>query len=199
METKMIKANPTREFFVNMLVRDILLKQAIIELIDNSIDGARTIKKDNDFTGLKIAVDFDGDSFCIRDNCGGIPLDTTKTGIDESSLVYLQAKEKMIDIFKIVKGFIDEIRKNTKENDDGVAETVANMPSIELTTKNIEKVLPENRKLSIKDVKVKTVPNVVIRYKKPKEDVELLKRSLGVTSNNEVGELTFDYYKDAEC
>lgn len=40
METKMIKANPTREFFVNMLVRDILLKQAIIELIDNSIDGA---------------------------------------------------------------------------------------------------------------------------------------------------------------
>lgn len=47
METKMIKANPTREFFVNMLVRDILLKQAIIELIDNSIDGARTIKKDN--------------------------------------------------------------------------------------------------------------------------------------------------------
>ena len=38
-----------------------------------------------------------------------------------------------------------------------------------------------------------------IRYKKPKEDVELLKRSLGVTSNNEVGELTFDYYKDAEC
>ena len=34
---------------------------------------------------------------------------------------------------------------------------------------------------------------------KSKEDVELLKRSLGVTSNNEVGELTFDYYKDAEC
>lgn len=79
METKMIKANPTREFFVNMLVRDILLKQAIIELIDNSIDGARTIKKDNDFTGLKIAVDFDGDSFCIRDNCGGIPLDGLRT------------------------------------------------------------------------------------------------------------------------
>lgn len=44
-----------------------------------------------------------------------------------------------------------------------LAETVANMPSIELTTKNIEKVLPENRKLSIKDVKVKTVPNVVIQ------------------------------------
>ena len=25
-----------------------------------------------------IAVDFDGDSFCIRDNCGGIPLDVAQ-------------------------------------------------------------------------------------------------------------------------
>lgn len=40
-----VKASPTKEFFVNMLVRDLMLKQAIIELIDNSIDGARNIKK----------------------------------------------------------------------------------------------------------------------------------------------------------
>lgn len=442
MDAKMIKANPTREFFVNMLVRDILLKQAIIELIDNSIDGARTIKKDNDFNGLKIMVKFDETSFSIQDNCGGIPLsiaeeyafrfgrpkekianenettgifgigmkralfkignyfeirsittknsfevkldvekweseqsndwdfpftsyaenlensiektgtiitvtnlrkeiaadfksrdfekeliehvqrrvgldidngivievngkrlvgnhvklvngeniqpvketymhdnvkvkivagiaekngkenyepenagwyiycngrlvvaadktslttwkdienknsgvvftntyasfqgivsftsnkpeelpwNTTKTGIDESSVVYLQAKEKMIDIFRIVKGFIDEIRKNTKENDDAVAETIASMPTIELTTVNMEKNIPENRKLSINDVKIKTIPNVIIRYKKPKADVELLKQSLGVSTNSEVGELTFEYYKDAEC
>ena len=66
METKMIKANPTREFFVNMLVRDILLKQAIIELIDNSIDGARTIKKNNDFDGLEIIVNFDENSFYFK-------------------------------------------------------------------------------------------------------------------------------------
>lgn len=43
METKMIKANPTREFFVNMLVRDILLKQAIIELIDKRTGWCWTI------------------------------------------------------------------------------------------------------------------------------------------------------------
>ena len=73
MESKMIKANPTREFFVNMLVRDILLKQAIIELIDNSIDGARTINKNSNFEGLKIIVNFDENSFCVQDNCGGIP------------------------------------------------------------------------------------------------------------------------------
>lgn len=128
-----------------------------------------------------------------------LPWNTTKTGIDESSLVYLQAKEKMIDIFKIVKGFIDDVRKNTEKNDDGVAQTIANMPTIELTTPNMEEKIPENRKLSIKDVKVKTTPNVLIKYRKPKTDVELLKKVLGVSTNSEVGELTFEYYKDAEC
>lgn len=35
-----VNASPTKEFFVEMLIRDILLKEAIIELIDNSIDGS---------------------------------------------------------------------------------------------------------------------------------------------------------------
>ena len=89
----------------------------------------------------------------------------------------------MIDIFKIVKGFIDDVRKNTEKNDDGVAQTIANMPTIELTTPNMEEKIPEN----------------LIKYRKPKTDVELLKKVLGVSTNSEVGELTFEYYKDAEC
>lgn len=72
---KVVKASPTKEFFVNMLVRDILLKQAIIELIDNSIDGARNIRKNNQYLGLYIRVGFDKNKFTIEDNCGGIPLD----------------------------------------------------------------------------------------------------------------------------
>lgn len=72
---RIVKANPTKEFFVNMLVRDILLKQAIIELIDNSIDGARSIRENNEYKGLEITVKFDSERFEIRDNCGGIPVD----------------------------------------------------------------------------------------------------------------------------
>lgn len=70
-----VKASPTKEFFVNMLVRDILLKQAIIELIDNSIDGARGTRKNNQYLGLKISIEFNNNKFVIEDNCGGIPLD----------------------------------------------------------------------------------------------------------------------------
>lgn len=436
---KMVRANPTREFFVNMIIRDILLKQAIIELIDNSIDGARTLRADNNFEGLFVSVKFDENCFEIKDNCGGIPLDTalnrafcfgrakedydtettgifgigmkralfklgtvfeiesktvndsfhvkldveewkkdksdtwdfkldeytenvsydlenvgtqirvtdlryeiasefrtlefqkeliqhverrvgldidhgikisinniplkgnyiklvnsddvkpikesyetngvkvniiagiaeraegryepensgwyiycngrlivaadktslttwkdmenkssgivfnntyasfqgtvffnskypdrlpwntTKTGIDESSLIYLEARERMIEVFKNVKNFIDAVRKRTKDEDDGVAETVASMPVIELTERNTEEVISNNRSLSIENVKIKVKPHVIVRYKKPKDEVELLKRCLGVSTNTEVGEKTFEYYKDAEC
>lgn len=435
-----VKASPTKEFFVNMLVRDILLKQAIIELIDNSIDGARSIRKNNQYSGLKICVKFGKSKFVIEDNCGGIPLDvaanyafrfgrpktaessntettgifgigmkralfkignnfsihsttkttefqlnldvkewlkkddsdwdfsfssyeenmnnseedtgtkievtdlnseiaaelnseefekeviehiqrrvgldiaygiaivvndktlvgnnisliddeeikpikeeyqdgeisvkilsgiapregktyppekagwyiycngrlvvaadktslttwkdmenkssgivfhnnyagfrgivyfsskqpeklpwnTTKTGLDETSLVYLRAREKMLEIFKIVRNILDDIRKNTEDKDDGIEETIAKMHGTEMTIENVNKV-KENRVVNIKNVSVITVPNVTINYKKPKEEAEKLKRVLGVKSYREVGEKTFEYYKDAEC
>ena len=442
MSSEMVNANPTKEFFVNMLVRDILLKQAIIELIDNSIDGAKGKKKCGDFQGLEICVHFDKRQFSIRDNCGGIPLDvakdyafrfgrpkskevvetettgifgigmkralfkmgkyfevksatkssyfeikldvekwmeddgnnwdfpfekyqnyinndvqqigteiivsklydeisgefdalafekeliehverrvgldidngiqirinnqllignhiklvntdevkpvkeeyeynnvkvkilagvapkeekdkyapenagwyvycngrliiaadktslttwkdmenknsgvvftnsyasfrgsvffnsnfperlpwnTTKTGINESSLVYLNAKEKMTEVFKIVKGFIDEVKKNTINNDDGIEETVSQMPAIDLTSRNSNVAVQKNRELSISKIKVTTTPNVTISYKKPRKDVELVKSIIKASSNKEVGEMTFEYFKDAEC
>ena len=437
---KVVKASPTKEFFVNMLVRDILLKQAIIELIDNSIDGARCIRDNNQYAGLQIKVQFDNNKFEIEDNCGGIPLDiaanyafrfgrpkttkrtdtettgifgigmkralfkignkfsihsvtkttefrleldvkewlerddsewdftfssyeenmnnsddrigtrievtdlnfeiaaelnsiefeneviehiqrrvgldiaygieicvndntlvgnnislidndeinpikeeyedgeikvkilsgiapregkfyppekagwyiycngrlvvaadktslttwkdmenkssgvvfhnnyagfrgivyfsskhpeklpwnTTKTGLDETSLVYLRAREKMLEIFKIVKNMLDDIRKNTENNDDGIEETIAKMQGTEMTLENISKV-KQNREVSIKTVAVTTVPNVTINYKKPKKEVEELKRLLEVKTYREVGEKTFEYYRDAEC
>ncbi len=436
---RVVKANPTKEFFVNMLVRDILLKQAIIELIDNSIDGARSIRENNEYKGLEIVVKFNGERFEIEDNCGGIPVDvaanyafrfgrpksvqssntettgifgigmkralfkigknfaihsttrtsefdleldvenwlskedwdfefasykeninnegvktgtkivvtnlnediagelcsqefeteliehvqrrvgldiaygiaitvnektlignnislinneegikvvkedydddgvnvqilggiapregknyppekagwyiycngrlvvaadksslttwkdmenkssgvvfhnnyagfrgivyfsskqpeklpwnTTKTGLDETSRVYLRAREKMLEIFKIVKGIIDEIKKNTEEKDDGVEESVAKMQGMEMTVSEIKKVV-KNREMAIKSIKITTEPNVTINYKKPKKDADELKGVLGVKSYKEVGEKTFEYYKDAEC
>lgn len=437
---KVVNASPTKEFFVNMLVRDILLKQAIIELIDNSIDGARRFRKNNEFSGLKIEIEFDSTKFFIQDNCGGIPLDvaterafrfgrpqnigkenaettgifgigmkralfkigkkisihsetidtafqldldvdewlrkddrdwdfeltsyqenvinpieavgtrieitnlnleiatelsnsefkkeviehiqrrvgqdivngmsikingdslvgdnvllidneelkpikeeykddgitvrilsgiaprdgknyppekagwyiycngrlivaadktslttwkdmenkssgvvfhnnyagfrgivyfnsvmpeklpwnTTKTGLDTTSLVYLRAREKMLEIFKIVKNILDDIRENSKTNDDGIEETIAAMRGTEMTLENINKV-KQNRSIDIHKVLVATKPQVSISYKKPKEEVETIKKFLGVKSYKEVGEKTFEYFKDAEC
>lgn len=68
-----VKVGPTKDFFVSMITRDIQLSDAIVELIDNSIDGIKRQKVDN-YTGFFINVKLDKDSFEIEDNCGGIDL-----------------------------------------------------------------------------------------------------------------------------
>lgn len=127
-----------------------------------------------------------------------LPWNTTKTGIDETSLVYLRAREKMLEIFKIVKNILDDIRKNTDEKDDGIEETIAQMSGTEMTAENADRI-KKNRTVNIEKVTVSVIPKVTINYKKTKEEAEELKKVLGVKSYREVGEKTFEYYKDAEC
>lgn len=43
MVTNIIEGNPTKKFFIEMITRDISIEDAIIDLLDNSIDGANRI------------------------------------------------------------------------------------------------------------------------------------------------------------
>lgn len=67
-------ADPTKEFFVEMLTRDVRLAPALQDLVDNSIDGALRAGQ-GDLEGYWVDLKMDGDSFVIEDNCGGIPFD----------------------------------------------------------------------------------------------------------------------------
>lgn len=73
-----IDANPTKEFFIEMLTRDIRLDRAIIDLVDNCIDGAKSIKPDEDYNGLDINISLSPNTFEIRDNCGGFSLEIAR-------------------------------------------------------------------------------------------------------------------------
>lgn len=75
---KIINANPTKEFFISMLTRDIDIKAAILELIDNSIDGAKRMRTDGNYAGLKISITIKENEFRIEDNCGGISIEIAK-------------------------------------------------------------------------------------------------------------------------
>lgn len=77
-ENVKIDASPTKDFFISILVRDIKLSDAIADLVDNCVDGARRLRPENDLTGLNIDVNFDRDHFSITDNCGGIPVDIAR-------------------------------------------------------------------------------------------------------------------------
>ena len=65
-----------------MLTRDIDLEDAILDLLDNCLDGvARSQKKDPDdidYNGYWVKIEFDKSSFVIHDNCGGIPSDSAE-------------------------------------------------------------------------------------------------------------------------
>ena len=80
---KPIKASPTKSFFVKMITRDISLEDCILDLIDNSIDGAwrsegnlpTGLAEDVNLSKYRISIGLDENKFTISDNCGGMSLD----------------------------------------------------------------------------------------------------------------------------
>lgn len=75
--TNVIEGNPTKKFFIEMITRDISIEDAIIDLLDNSIDGANRRNPDN-YDGLYINIIINESEFIIIDNCGGFSLETAQ-------------------------------------------------------------------------------------------------------------------------
>ena len=78
-ERRIIDASPTKDFFIYMLVKDIELTRAIVDLVDNCVDGALRIRSNRDYGGLVVRVEATPKQFRIVDNCGGIPVDIART------------------------------------------------------------------------------------------------------------------------
>jgi hypothetical protein len=76
-------ASPTKDFFVRMLTRDIELQDALLDLLDNCIDGiVRTgnVRQDlsKPYDGFRALITISTEYFKIEDNCGGIPIEVAK-------------------------------------------------------------------------------------------------------------------------
>jgi hypothetical protein len=72
-----VHADPTKDFFVTMITKDVPLIVCVLDLLDNSIDGARRTINDQrraDFRGFEVRIRFSEKEFQIADNCGGILL-----------------------------------------------------------------------------------------------------------------------------
>lgn len=70
-----VNANPVKEFFINILTRDVKIIDTIPEFVDNSIDGASRIRDDEEYSGLYVNIELSEDRAVLTDNCGGIPRD----------------------------------------------------------------------------------------------------------------------------
>ena len=90
-----VDASPAKRFFVEMLIRDISLEDAILDLVDNAIDSLIR-HADIDLTRLVSPLNHDSltsgknhfvtikvqdDTFSIADNCGGIDIDYARSDV----------------------------------------------------------------------------------------------------------------------
>lgn len=73
-----VEASPTKSFFAKMLTRDIELRDAILDLLDNCLDGIVRTKTPRlgdktPYAGFHAEITATPQKFVIEDNCGGIP------------------------------------------------------------------------------------------------------------------------------
>lgn len=70
-----IDATPTKELFLDTLIKDVNISDAILDLVDNAIDGyIRSNFEDRRTIKLEISKD----NFIIHDTCGGIDVEAAK-------------------------------------------------------------------------------------------------------------------------
>ena len=78
-KSTIVDTKPTKRFFVEMLTRDIAVEDAILDLLDNCVDGILRGKSPEElelarpYEGYWANITLSGDRFEIEDNCGGIP------------------------------------------------------------------------------------------------------------------------------
>ncbi|WP_194289058.1 MULTISPECIES: ATP-binding protein [unclassified Nocardioides] len=73
-----VEAKAEKRFFIEMLIKDIELLPAIVDLADNSIDAARRLHPDGNLAGQWVNVNVSPTEFRIQDNSGGIDIDVAR-------------------------------------------------------------------------------------------------------------------------
>ena len=72
MNNLLVNSSPSKEFFLNMITKDVTVESSILDLIDNSIDAYKR-EKDKIKQGIiEISYSIADDYFSINDNCGGM-------------------------------------------------------------------------------------------------------------------------------
>lgn len=75
---KKARGFPTKRLFLDALVSDLDVIQAIEDLVDNSVDAATRTQRKGSFDGFSVKIQFSPDHFEIEDNCGGMSVETAE-------------------------------------------------------------------------------------------------------------------------
>lgn len=136
---------------------------------------------------------FKGFAFFDSDDPTRLPWNTAKNGITISSRVYVEALNEMQTMTQQYTTFMSKVYPTDRE------ETIGKDILGALQTKSVLDIQEDQ---TFKAPKIPDVPKMTtISYRKPYKEVEKLKKCLGnkYMSNRELGEHTFNYYKEMEC
>lgn len=103
-DQNLIDGSPTKTFFVRTLTRDIELKDALLDLLDNCVDGLmRSVPKAKlagakPYAGHWAHITFDREKFVIEDNCGGIDTHLARTSAFRMGRIEISASKKELKL-----------------------------------------------------------------------------------------------------
>jgi len=142
---------------------------------------------------------FRGYVFFDSDNAGLLPWNTTKTGVDMDSPVYRATRQEMITVMRPVIDFLNMLSREVEAHEDDT-------PLQDAITESQPASLRDLRPVTVFSAPQQTVAHrprartdPVISYRRPVEQVKIAQKHLGVHTQREVGERTFDYYFQLEC
>ncbi len=78
MANETVDASPTKRFFIAVLIKDISFLDAIVELVDNSVDSARAESGTADISHKTVDIEYDDKQLSVKDNAGGISIRDAK-------------------------------------------------------------------------------------------------------------------------
>lgn len=120
MNNLLVDSSPSKEFFINMITKDVTVESCILDLIDNSIDSHKKKKRDQT-SEIDIRFSMEKDFFSINDNCGGMTKEIAKNKafrfgnrenrVDGTLGMYGIGMKR--SIFKIGKNFLVESKTDT--------------------------------------------------------------------------------------
>lgn len=137
---------------------------------------------------------FKGFAFFDSDDPRDLPWNTPKNGMDVNSPIFTKALNEMQNLTQQYTSFMSKAYPTEKE------ETIGKEILGKLETKSIFEFDKQDQ--IFKSPEIPRAPKwTTISYQKLKQDVNKLKKCMGnrYMSNRELGEKTFDYYREMEC
>ena len=142
--------------------------------------------------------EFRGLVFLDSEDPAKLPLNTSKSDLNTESMVYHYVLDKMVKTARPVIDYIYSKHDQEFANEEEIEQVATQQDTafnpglksvVEITTPQTFKA-PQ---------KIESLPIITrIQYSKPKDLVDRVKKSIGATSNTEVGARTFDYFVEME-